>query len=965
MKSTVKCSLCRAAFPSKPALIKHLEHIHDVQKKHSKAEFDSMAQFRDWKIKMERDTKSLYTLSSGSKMQSNKLVRKAVYVCNRSGHYAPSRKGEKKRELKVRGSIKIGSTCPAHMIVVTKQNDAGKVYVTFYSTHVGHEAEVGMLRLTNSEKQSLAAQLLQGVPKKVILQKVALNFSPTKRLSHSTIKDLHNISQAYNLQSDSKFHDDDAASVDIWVRKMREETDNPVLFYKPQGVLSPDYPEMAEHDFQLALMNGAQQELFAMYGSNIVMIDSTHGTNPYNIKLTTIMVVDSNFEGFPVAFLFSISETESTFKQFFRAISERLPKIAPKSFMSDDAPALYNAWSQVFPEIPRKILCTWHVIKNLNQNLSKIGDVVKRQAARAKIDMLVHELDLVTFERLLESTVDDLLADEDTVNYGRYFVNHYSHRAAQWALTHRKDVRRNTNMALERWHMEIKHNASIGGRCQQRLDCSIQNVMQCLHDKCMNRLVSLSRGKLPRKLSDLRQRHKASLSLCDEGVVVINDGSKWVVPSSRNQQCSVIEMYEVILDNPSCTCAIRCSDCNACIHAFQCQCHDYAIGVQMCKHIHQICRLYPRFVPEMAGTSDIADTHHECIQDAGNLLIDVTDCQISVEREHDVISNYLQRHKSRDLLSQKKLSVIDNLKRLISVAENCNSSCVLDVIARNLAPIDPALESFESSSVTSIIRTCPKAPHNKREKQQRRLQPLMKKRKQRNCSKYSHVNDDELALTLLLNTVTSEPSITKPNLVRLGATTARSSDVMGCRTTVRKVISTATHSLAHCTRPAIVVQQHVQLEPSITSSVSYGATPPGKFDKGITVGFRKDIPQNNHKLFVHRTLEERNLFALKCLMKQPYDAEEVIEGNYVINEMQIYRKHEQISNCIVNDNISINSLQNYFSRTGWEFLCQIMREKRANLKWLCEICSEQIGKGNRIVCDVCLTWYHMPCLNID
>lgn len=99
-------------------------------------------------------------------------------------------------------------------------------------------------------------------------------------------------------------------------------------------------------------------------------------------------------------------------------------------------------------------------------------------------------------------------------------------------------------------------------------------------------------------------------------------------------------------------------------------------------------------------------------------------------------------------------------------------------------------------------------------------------------------------------------------------------------------------------------------------------------------------------------------------MKQPYDAEEVIEGNYVINEMQIYRKHEQISNCIVNDNISINSLQNYFSRTGWEFLCQIMREKRANLKWLCEICSEQIGKGNRIVCDVCLTWYHMPCLNI-
>lgn len=32
------------------------------------------------------------------------------------------------------------------------------------------------------------------------------------------------------------------------------------------------------------------------------MIDATHGTNPYNIQLTTLMLADKNNEGIPVAF---------------------------------------------------------------------------------------------------------------------------------------------------------------------------------------------------------------------------------------------------------------------------------------------------------------------------------------------------------------------------------------------------------------------------------------------------------------------------------------------------------------------------------------------------------------------------------------------------------------------------------------------------------------------------------------
>jgi hypothetical protein len=52
-------------------------------------------------------------------------------------------------------------------------------------------------------------------------------------------------------------------------------------------------------------MNAAQQRMLEKYGNNILMIDSTHGTNPYQIQLTTLMAVDGDYEGFPVAILWS------------------------------------------------------------------------------------------------------------------------------------------------------------------------------------------------------------------------------------------------------------------------------------------------------------------------------------------------------------------------------------------------------------------------------------------------------------------------------------------------------------------------------------------------------------------------------------------------------------------------------------------------------------------------------------
>jgi hypothetical protein len=216
----------------------------------------------------------------------------------------------------------------------------------------------------------------------------------------------------------------------------------------------------------------------------------------------------------------------------------------------------------------------------------------KRDSVKLEVFKLVHELNENKFDEIHKTTLNNLLSDSDTVKYGQYFRDHYSYRTTQWAMCHRKCVKRNTNMAVERWHKELKHNFDVAGRCQPRLDGFIHNLLNCLEVKVRSRVISLTRGKIPSKLKDLRRRHRASSDLCGDGIVELETGCKWVVPSTSNDDKEMVEMYEVVLVDPHCRCSIRCGDCNFCIHSFTCQCHDYCIQFHMCKHIHLICRLY-------------------------------------------------------------------------------------------------------------------------------------------------------------------------------------------------------------------------------------------------------------------------------------------------------------------------------------------------------------------------------------
>lgn len=102
------------------------------------------------------------------------------------------------------------------------------------------------------------------------------------------------------LDGQIKRHENDATSVSILVQELQQEPFDPILMYKPQGMLKEEYGTLGRDSFVLAVQTEFQVELYRKFSSKILCIDATHTTNAYRFKLITCMVPDEFGQGTPV-----------------------------------------------------------------------------------------------------------------------------------------------------------------------------------------------------------------------------------------------------------------------------------------------------------------------------------------------------------------------------------------------------------------------------------------------------------------------------------------------------------------------------------------------------------------------------------------------------------------------------------------------------------------------------------------
>lgn len=689
------------------------------------------------------------------------------FKCNRSGCYVP--KGTGKRKLKVSGSRKINALCPS--LITCIQYKTGECEVRFVKAHAGHANEIKHIDLSKSEKDWAASKLALQVNKGVILDEVrgAKMNGELKRIHVLTNKDLLNLIQRRNLSYLKKRHQSDVISVQAWVNEMKTlGAFDPVLFYKAQvnvesslgdegtqGSESPNQRDVgkASHcletllpvaahltaqDLFLAIMNEGQVEMLQKFGGDIIAIDSTHGTNDYAFQLTTIMVLDENRAGYACAYLYSNRIDEATIRTFFELIRGKAGNVLTRTFMSDDYPAYFNAWTAVMGKPSNHLICSWHVQHSWAKHYNEISTPELRKEVKSALECTQKETDLITFEAMRKGFIAKYSCNEKCKKFLDYYLTYYDKRVETWSYAFRRELGINTNMHIERYHGRLKH-IYMQGKKVKRLDQSIEALMKFNRDQQFSRVINLTKGVLSGKLADARRKHSHAIQMKVTAIKTKENAESqtWAVQSENEKKSQI---YDIVIDNKQdCKCNMKCDDCHVCVHCTRCTCCDYLIRLHLCKHIHFVCI-------NIAGPSLNSEQSGDEIPFAPSLLINEDDG----ERNGEVAL-----HVKELSVSGRSVTDIDKMReKLISstliVLQSANTSEELEAAANILKPLETTVLAARDSNIVktppSFSSQCNSQTSKKRliEKQTRFFSTTKRRRKL-----FDRTSNENIALDLV------------------------------------------------------------------------------------------------------------------------------------------------------------------------------------------------------------------------
>lgn len=97
------------------------------------------------------------------------------------------------------------------------------------------------------------------------------------------------------------------------------------------------------------------------------------------------------------------------------------------------------------------------------------------------------------------------------------------------------------------------------------------------------RLIKLSCEKPSEKMKCISKCHEDSINIKNECISYITDNLWFVLSASKNVFYEVTKVHDA--------CGLKYSKCNISIHMYLCTCLDSIIRLNICKHIHAVCRV--------------------------------------------------------------------------------------------------------------------------------------------------------------------------------------------------------------------------------------------------------------------------------------------------------------------------------------------------------------------------------------
>ena len=276
-------------------LTKHYNDNHNKTVTISHKIFQKEEEFDIWKIQIEKSCMAKYICKRSALLAQKRTVH--YHYCNRSGQRRVI--ANPKRSRKSQGSCKINIYCTSFM-TVSRDVEKNLITVDYCLDHIGHSTDLGHPQAFQKKLRSdVAGKLSQGIEPAKVLDMIREDIFTIDRDSLVTQKDIHNIKNQYNISKAHKYRDD-GLSVDMWMKQLSEEEDNPILFYKPQH---GKHTTLQDDDFLLCIQTKFQREMMLRHGSKIICAHSTHCTTQYDFYLISLLTIDEYQEAIPMGYI--------------------------------------------------------------------------------------------------------------------------------------------------------------------------------------------------------------------------------------------------------------------------------------------------------------------------------------------------------------------------------------------------------------------------------------------------------------------------------------------------------------------------------------------------------------------------------------------------------------------------------------------------------------------------------------
>lgn len=229
--------------------------------------------------------------------------------------------------------------------------------------------------------------------------------------------------------------------------------------------------------------------------------------------------------------------------------------------------------------IPEK----WQVDKDLQQNLQTMNITTEiGNELDVNIRALMREMDDQIFSVLLKKFVTKFLEHESTQEFGQFFEREYSSPPSNLDVDYRRHSEVHTNYKLEAM-LRVLKTVHFKNLKMRRIDFSIYRLLKMCWDNLFNRLTYLNDEGDSYTMEILRDRHSSALSIPRKNITKNNHSFEI---QSRSNPCVT---YFIEMNCVACSCQIRCPECCTCLHVYSCNCVDYSVAGNFCKHVHAVC----------------------------------------------------------------------------------------------------------------------------------------------------------------------------------------------------------------------------------------------------------------------------------------------------------------------------------------------------------------------------------------